>query len=164
MNWQDDPELEALRRAHSVRTSLIRSAIIWTPLFLVVFAGMIFYIVDTTRGGDAGGTWVLVAVLGIASFLFGFQAVQSWLDLFGEPADQTGFVQRRWARRDAFVFQTQYIRIDKRILRGDHLLLAEVKEGDYLRAHFYPHSNLLIDVEKLPPPEGSDTPRPSRRR
>lgn len=156
MNWQDDPELEAARRAHGVRTSLIRTAIIWTPLFLAAAAGLIFYAVDTATGSKYGGTWILVVVLGIATFLFGFQSIQAWLDLFTEPIDQSGFVQRRWARRDSFVFQTQYIRIDKRILRGDHLLLAEVKEGDYIRANFYRHSNVLVDVEKLPPPERGD--------
>lgn len=156
MNWYDDPELAAIRRVQQVRKGLIRSAIIWTPLFLAALAGGVFYAIDTATGSSYGGTWILVVILAIAAFLFGFQSIQAWLDLFGKPIDETGFVQRRWARRDSFVFQTQYIRMDKRILRGDHLLLAEVKEGDYLRANFYPHSSVLVDVEKLPPPEDSD--------
>ena len=164
MNWYDDPELEAIRRVQQVRKGLIRTAIIWTPLFVAALGGCIFYAVDTATGSNYGGTWVLVVILAIASFLFGFQSIQALLDLFGQPIDETGFVQRRWARRDSIVFQTQYIRIDKRILRGDHLLLAEVKEGDYLRANFFPHSSVLVDVEKLPPPEGSEAPQVSRRR
>jgi hypothetical protein len=152
MNWQDDPEFEAIRRLHQVRNGLIRAAIIWTPLFLATLGACIFYAIDTATGGNHGGTSVLVVVLGIAAFLFGFQSIQALLDLFGEPAEETGFVQRRWARRDSFVFQTQYIRLDKRILRGDQLLLADIKETDYIRARFYPHSSVLVEVEKLVPP------------
>lgn len=162
MNWQDDPELEHIHRLNEVRKGLIRTAVIWTPLFLAALAGCIFYAVDTATGGSHGGSWVLVVILGIAAFLFGFQSIQALIDLFGEPAEETGYIQRRWARRDSFVFQTQYIRIDKRILRGDTLLLADIKEADYVHVRFYPHASVVIEIDRLPPPSNDedDTPPP----
>lgn len=154
MTWLDDPELESAMRLHRVRNGLLRTAIIWTPLFLAALAGFIFYAIDSATGAQHGGSWVLVVILGIIAFLFGYQSIQTIIDLFGQPIEATGFIQRRWARRDSFIFQTQYIRLDKHILRGDPLLLLEVKQADYVRILFYPHAGIVIEVEQLTPPKG----------
>jgi hypothetical protein len=103
-------------------------------------------------GGDNGGTWFLVVVLAVLTLLFGFQAIQSGLDYFGDPKVATGFVTRRWARSDSLVVKTHYIRLDKQILRGDQLILDGIREGDYVEATFYPHSAVLLWVEKQDPP------------
>ena len=88
--------------------------------------------------------------LGLLSFR---RAIQSALDYFGDPKVATGRVTRRWARSDSLVVKTHYIRLDKQILRGDQLILDGIREGDYVEATFYPHSAVLLWVEKKDPPE-----------
>jgi hypothetical protein len=156
MNWQKDDELRFEMKKRSVRSRIVRSALVWTPLFLACLGGGLYYVVDTLAGGDHGGTWVLVVILGILTLLFGFQSFQSLLDLRAEPHVDTGFVVRRWSRSDSFVMKSHYIRLEKRILRGDVDLLDGIKEDDYVQVRFYPNSAVLVWVEKLAPPSTAD--------
>ena len=152
MNWLEDDEVRFEMKKRSVRSRIVRSACLWTPLFLLCLGAGIYYLFDTITGGDHGGTWVLVVILTILTLLFGFQAFQSLLDLRAEPHVDRGFVVRRWSRSDSFVMKSHYIRMDKRILRGDIDLLDGIKEEDYVEVRFYPNSAVLVWVEKLPPP------------
>ena len=154
MNWKDDPEIRAEIKARGVRSRLLRSAILWTPLFLVSLGTALFYLIDVLLGGDHGGTWVLVIVLAILATLFGFQSLQSLLDLRTAPLETTGLVTRRWARSDSLVLRSHYVRIESRILRGDADLLANIKEGDYVETSYYRHSAVVVWIEKRPPPPG----------
>lgn len=165
MSWQDDPELQKQMRARSVRGKLLRSAIIWGPLFLITLAGTVFYTADILfMDRENGGTWVLVTIVGILALLFGFQAVQSVLDFFEKPRTESGYVTRRWARSDSLVVRSHYMRLERKILRGDAYLLAEIKEGDYVEATFYPHSAVLVWVDKRPaPPKDGESQRPAER-
>jgi hypothetical protein len=154
VNWQDDPEIQQQMRLRSVRGRLLRSAIIWGPLFLATLAGTLFYAADILfMDREYGGTWVLVTILGILAVLFGFQAIQSLLDFFDKPRVERGYVTRRWARSDSLVVRSHYMRLQNKILRGDAYLLAEIKEGDYVEATFFPHSAVLVWAEKQPEPE-----------
>ncbi len=156
MNWQDDPEILAEVKRRGVRSRIVRSAVLWTPLFLAALFGTLYYLVDTVRGGDNGGTWVLVVVLAVLTALFGFQSIQSLLDLRSQPLEEDGFVTRRWSRSDSFVMKSHYIRLERRILRGDIDLLATIKETDYVHVTYYPHSAVIVWIDKMPPPEGSN--------
>lgn len=153
MNWLDDPELQKERYHSGVRNRLLRSLIIWGPLFLASAAGLLFFTFDRAfLGGDHGGTWFLVIILAILTMLFGFQTMQSLLDLVGKPVTLTGNVTRRWARSDSFIIKTHYIRVGKMILRGDQFVLDGIKEGDTVEATYYAKSAVLIWVEKQEPP------------
>ncbi len=153
MNWQDDPEVIRERQKSATRSRLLRSMILWGPLFLLSLGAFLFWTFDRAfLGGDNGGTWFLVVVLAVLTTLFGFQAIQSALDFFGHPTTQTGFVTRRWARSDSLVVRTHYVRLNKTILRGDQFILDGIREGDYIEATYYPHSAVLIWVEKQDPP------------
>jgi len=154
VSWQDDPEIQQQMRLRSVRGRLLRSTIIWGPLFLATLAGTLFYAADILfLDRENGGTWVLVTILGILAVLFGFQAIQSLLDFFDKPRVESGYVTRRWARSDSLVVRSHYMRLENKILRGDAYLLADIKEGDYVEATFYPHSAVLVWAEKRPDPE-----------
>lgn len=161
MNWKDDLEIQAEMHRKGIRGRVLRTAIIWTPLFAIVAALFLFYLVDVLfTGGDRGGTWVLVVILAVVSALFGFQAIQALLDLKGEPRKEVGEVTRRWARTDSLVMKSHYVRVGKLILRGDAFQLADIREGDYIEATFYPHSATLIWAEKVPNPNAP--PQPTR--
>ena len=152
MSWDQDPEIAARLFEHRVRAGIIRSAIIWTPLFLVAAAALIFYLGDVLIGFDRGGTWFLIVVLAVLTLLFGFQAFQALLDLRAEPEEETGEVSRRWSRSDSLVMRSHYIRIGDHILRGDLILLDGIKEGDDVRVRYYSHSAVIVHLEKLKPP------------
>ena len=94
-------------------------------------------------------------MLTVLTVLFGFQTIQSFLDYFGDPRVSTGFVGRRWSRSDSLVIKAHYIRLNKLILRGDQMVLDGIREGDYVEATYYPHSAVLVWVEKKEPPEGA---------
>jgi hypothetical protein len=153
MNWQEDDELRIEMKKQSVRSRIMRSAILWTPLFLVSLGAALFYLFDTATGGGHGGTWVLVVILAVLATLFGFQSIQSLMDLRAAPQSTAGFVTRRWSRSDSFVMKSHYVRIEKRILRGDLDLLDSIVEDDYVQVSFYPHSAVIVWLEKTPPPE-----------
>jgi hypothetical protein len=161
MNWQDDPELFREAHHHGVRGKLLRSVILWSPLFVASLFGVVFFAIDRLfLGGDHGGTWFLVILLAIMSLLFGFQTIQSLLDYIGEPRIEEGYVGRRWARSDSVIIKAHYIRLGKLILRGDQLVLDGIREGDYIEATFYPHSAVLVWVEKRSAPEATETAPP----
>jgi hypothetical protein len=164
MNWQDDPVLLRERQKAAVRGRLLRSTLLWGPPFLASVAAFLFFAYDRAIGGsEYGSTWFLVVVLAIFVVLFGFQAIQSFLDYIGEPVSKTGLVTRRWARNDSLVIKSHYIRVEKMILRGDQLVLDGIREGDWVEATFYPKSAVLIAVEKrerpaddAPPPDDAE--------
>jgi len=158
VSWQDDPELQKQMRVRSVRGKILRSAILWGPLFLTALGGTVFYTADILfLDRENGGTWVLVTIVGILAVLFGFQAVQAALDVFDKPRTESGYVTRRWARSDSLVVRSHYMRLERKILRGDAYLLAEIKEGDYVEATYYSHSAVLVWVDKRPEPPRDET-------
>jgi hypothetical protein len=134
------------------------------PLFIVAAAAFLFFLGDVLFDFGRGGTIFLLVVLAILAVLFGFQGLQAVLDLVGKPEEVTGWVSRRWARSDSFVLRSHYIRLDSHIFRIDRVYHADVKEGDYVTVRHYPHSAVVIHVEKAPIPEGSTPPPPSRAR
>jgi len=157
MNWNDDPELQLQVKRAAARGRLLRSTLIWSPPFLFCLGGLLYFGFDrAVLGGENGGTWFLVFVLGVLTLLFGFQAIQSFLDYIGEPKIDQGFVTRRWARSDSFVMKTHYVRLEGTILRGDILMLDGIAEGDFVEAHYYPHSAVLIHIQKVEPAEDDE--------
>lgn len=155
MNPLDDPELQREAKARAVRAGILRSAVLWVPVALVTAGAFLFFFVDRAfAGGDRGSTWFLVAVLGLLALLFGFQAVQSVLDLAAKPRTRTGRVTRIWSRRDSLVLKTYYVRVDRQILRADAHAIAGVREGDWVEVTYYPHSAVLIWADVVREPEG----------
>ena len=153
MNWEDDPLIQKAQQERRIRNGLIRSAVLWTPLFLVIGGLFAFFLGDMLFGSQRG-TWFLVVVLGILTFLLGYQSIHNVLDLAHGDAELTGYVTRRWSRSDSVVFRSHYIRVNtNKIFRIDRLFHGDVKEGDYVRVRYYPRSAIVIECEKVPDPE-----------
>ncbi|KAA0240905.1 MAG: hypothetical protein DYG91_12605 [Chloroflexi bacterium CFX7] len=155
MSWQNEPDVMVRAEVARARGRLWRSALFWGPLFLVTGSLLVFFFFDRLlTGGDSGGTWFLVVLLAILSFLFGFQAGQATLDLSGGIEEATGEVTRRWSRSDSLVVRSHYIRLDnKRILRVGANIHSNIREGDRLKVTFFPHSAVAVWAERLPSPE-----------
>ncbi|MCK9518514.1 MAG: hypothetical protein M0R74_05740 [Dehalococcoidia bacterium] len=164
MNWQDDPRIQQQLRERAVRNGILRTALIWTPLFVLAAGALLFFLFDVLTGGERG-TWFLLVVLGLFTTLFGFQAVHALLDLRGEPRTTEDLVVRRWSRTDSFVMRSHYVRLaGKQILRGDVDLLDGVREGDRVLVRYYPHSAVILSCERLPaePLDAAEAPSAER--
>lgn len=158
MRWQDDPllvEAEGERRAHM---RLVRSAVLWVPPAVALLGALLFFTYDRATGPEYGATWFLVGVLAFLALLVGFQAMQPVRDLAGGTREVSGFVTRRWSRTDSLVLRSHYVRLETKIFRIEAPFHLEVKTGDYLSIRFYPHSAMVVDMKKVPPPEGVEPP------
>lgn len=149
---------ERARRLATARASLRRSALIWTPFFLVTAGGALWYVLSQIAGGGDGG-WVLPVILLAMAALCGFQALQALRDLRGQPRLLSGVITRHWSRGDLFVSRSHYLRLDSRqIVRVDKVQHQLVKRGDYVEVEYFPASMLAVTVEKRERPDGEDGP------
>lgn len=148
MSWMEQAEGrdEAERRA---RAGLVRSVLAWGPFAAASIGAFLFFAFDRiVLGSDYGSTWFLVVLLAIFSFLFGFQAIQPLLDLFGRPKEVTAPVTRKWARSDSLIIRSHYIRLETgHIFRIDRALHGDVAVDDTVRVRFYPRSATVIELD-----------------
>jgi hypothetical protein len=76
--------------------------------------------------------------------------MQATLDLAGEPREKMAEVTRRWTRSDSLVMKSHYIRLEGgEILRGNVILFDGIEPGDHVKVLYYPHSAVVIDLEKV---------------
>jgi hypothetical protein len=136
-----------MEEAHrAARASLVRTALVFTPLLLLSLAGVggvIFYL---AREGPSGLIVTLI-LLCLAAFLTGHQSVQSLRDLRSSPRLTTGLVDRKWKRADLFVLRSFYIYVDRSVFKVTPLIYHELEEGDTVSVNHYPHTNTVISVE-----------------
>ena len=134
---------EAYRAA---RSSLIRVALVFTPLFLLSLAGMGIVIFNLVREGPSGLIITLV-LLSLAAFLTGHQSIQSLRDLRSSPTVSSGLIDRKWSRADLFVLRSYYIYVSRSVFKVTPLIYTELEEGDTVSVNHYPHTNTVIAVE-----------------
>jgi hypothetical protein len=134
---------EAYRAA---RSSLRRTALVFTPLFLLSLAGIGIIIFNLAREGASGLIITLVLLL-LAAFLTGHQSIQSLRDLRSSPTVSGGLVDRKWSRADLFVLRSYYIYVGRSVFKVTPLIYSELEEGDTVSVNHYPHTNTVIAVE-----------------
>jgi hypothetical protein len=151
MNWRDDPDLILAEQERSARWRVIRSAILWLPLFSIAFGCWLFFGFDRLfLDGEYGSTWFLMVVLTIFSGLFVFPAYTSILDLRGGPKEEELNVVRSWSRRDAFVVRNHFLKVESgQILEGNAFSVEGIADGDRARVRYYPHSAILIWARRI---------------
>jgi hypothetical protein len=138
------PGLEEAYRA--ARSSLIRVALVFTPLFLLSLAGIGIVIFNLVREGPSG-LIITLLLLCLAAFLTGHQSIQSLRDLRSSPQVSSGLVDRKWSRADLFVLRSYYIYVDRSVFKVTPLIYTELEEGDTVSVNHYPHTNTVISVE-----------------
>jgi hypothetical protein len=143
----------ARERENAVRRRIVRTALLTTPIFVITAGAWVFFLWDRVTGPEYGSTIFLLVVIGIFASLFGVQSVAALRDLFGHPHELEGLVTRKWTKRDSFVWKSYYIRMERKILRGDEDLLSKVRPGDLVQIRYFPHSALLVAVNRLEKPE-----------
>jgi hypothetical protein len=138
------PGLEEAYRA--ARSSLIRVALVFTPLFLLSLAGIGIVIFNLVREGPSG-LIITLLLLSLAAFLTGHQSIQSLRDLRSSPTVSNGLVDRKWSRADLFILRSYYIYVDRSVFKVTPLIYTELEEGDTVFVNHYPHTNTVISVE-----------------
>jgi hypothetical protein len=138
------PDLEEAYRA--ARSSLRRTVLVFTPLFLLSLAGIGIIIFNLAREGASGLIITLVLLL-LAAFLTGHQSIQSLRDLRSLPTVSSGLVDRKWSRADLFILRSYYIYVDRSVFKVTPLIYSELEEGDSVSVNHYPHTNTVIAVE-----------------
>ena len=138
------PGLEEAYRA--ARSSLRRTVLVFTPLFLLSLAGIGIIIFNLAREGASGLIITLVLLL-LAAFLTGHQSIQSLRDLRSSPTMSSGLVDRKWSRADLFVLRSYYIYVGRSVFKVTPLIYSELEEGDSVSVNHYPHTNTVIAVE-----------------
>lgn len=128
----------------SPRGRLVRDAILYTPPFVVLGAVLVLMLL-----GWGGRPIIGMVIVAFLVFLFGYQSVQSLRDLGSRPRDVEGPIARRWTKRDGFVWKSQYITVQRSIFRIPVEMYLDIKVGDTVRVHAYPHTGLVIAVERL---------------
>ena len=142
----------------SARAEVLRTAILYTPLFVASLIGLVLMLV---------GVWdfaiVLLIILLILSFLFGYQSIQALRDLKAEPRTTRGPVSRIWSKMDLFVTRSYYINVNRNIFRiplpaywdlreEAKRMRADGSDEEYrieVRVEHYPHSGNVTKVERI---------------
>jgi hypothetical protein len=142
----------------SARASVWRTAIFFTPLFVLSVIGALLILVGAWDGGI-----VLLIILLLFSLLFGYQSIQSIRDLREEMQVTRGPVMRIWSKRDVFVAKSYYITVGRGIfkiplpaywdLRDEAKRMRDAElEEEYrieVQVTHYPHTGTVQSVERL---------------
>ena len=51
-DWRNDSEIQQQLRERGVRNGILRTAVIWTPLFLVSAVALLYFLFDVLTGAD----------------------------------------------------------------------------------------------------------------
>jgi hypothetical protein len=136
-----------MEEAHrAARATLVRTALVFTPLFLLSLAGVGGIIFNLVREGP-GGLIITLVLLCLAGFLTGHQSIQSLRDLRSSPRVSSGLIDRKWNRADLFVLRSYYIYVERSVFKVSPLIYVELEEGDMVSVNHYPHTNTVISVE-----------------
>lgn len=136
--------MEEARRA--ARSSLVRTAAVFTPLFLLSLAGMALIVLSLVREGPSGLIFTFI-LLALAGSLTGYQSIQSLRDLRGSPRVSRGRIGRKWSRADLFIMRSHYIYVERSVFKVALLIYTELEEEDVVSVTHYPHTNTVISVE-----------------
>ena len=125
-----------MQEREGARQSVIRSAATWTPIFIVSTAlGVAFAI---------SAIWVPLAIAALIALLSGFSALGALRDVYAEPIQTTGIIERKWRKSDVLVFRGHYILCQKRVFRIPREVYDKLPEvGRGVLLEHYPHTSAL---------------------
>ena len=121
--------------------SVVRSAVTWTPIFIASTAGSVSFALIAI---DSPGTWVIFAITALTALLSGVSALGALRDIYAEPIQTTGVIERKWRKSDVLIFRGHYVLCRKRVFRVPREVYDELPEvgGGVLLEH-YPHTSAL---------------------
>jgi hypothetical protein len=136
-----------MEEAHrAARSSILRTAVVYTPLLLLSLAGIVLVMLNLVREGASGLIFTLI-LLSLAALLTGHQSWQSLRDLRTSPQVSSGPIARKWRRADLFILRSHYIFVDRSVYKVTPMIYAELEEGESVSVTHYPHTNTVVSVE-----------------
>ena len=150
------PRMKPREGAHR---SVVRSAAIWTPIFIASTAlGVAFALIAL----DSPGAWVSFAIAVLIALLSGVSALGALRDIYAEPIQTTGVIQRKWRKSDALFFRGHYILCQKRVFRIPREVYDELPEvGAGVLLEHYPHTSALTAWTTAKDSAGTNETEPS---
>jgi hypothetical protein len=141
------------------RNSVIRSAAIWTPIFIASTAlGVAFALIAL----DSPGAWVSFAIAALIALLSGISALGALRDIYAEPIQTTGVIERKWRKSDALFFRGHYILCQKRVFRIPREVYDELPDvGAGVLLEHYPHTSALTAWTRAKVSAGTNETEPS---
>ena len=139
--WSETSAPRRRRHGH-----VVVQAFIFTPLAVVLLAGLAFAVLNVAAGNL--GYIVMLVVSGLLGLAVGYQAWGYLRDIGAEPTLAEGDVTKKWTKGNFFIFflPSYYVAVKGKIYsirRADYI---GVLEGDLVRISHYPHS---LTVESL---------------
>ncbi len=131
----------------SARATVLRSALLFTPFLAVTLVAFAFIIREAAEEGASGGVIVGLILVGLVALLRMYQVVQSVRDLFSQPVEMTGLVERSWSRNDFFLIRNSYIFVRRNVYRLHPEQFIDVDLGDTVRIVHYPHTAAVETME-----------------
>ena len=131
----------------SARTSVLRSALLFSPFLAVSGFALALIIGDVINDGFDAGHIVGLALFGFVTLLLAYQVVQSVRDLFASPVETVGVVERQWSRSEFFLFRNGYIFVKNNVFRVKPEEYIDIKLGDAVRVVHFPHTSAVESVE-----------------
>lgn len=139
-------ELIEERRGH--RRTVIRMALMYTPGAIAVLVLLGISLLSIVQGSF--GALLPAVILGLILASLGFQSVAALRDLRAEPMTTTGTVRRAWSKGLVFgLFRSHYVLVERAVFDISIVAFFQVREGDRLEVHHWPHTKTVISVRKL---------------
>jgi hypothetical protein len=132
----------------SARSSLIRTALLYTPLFILLRGALGFVIRELALEPGAGSV-AAVVIVGLLAFLTGYQSVQALRDLVAQPMETQGVIHRKWRRNDLFVMHSHYLLVNRHVFRVEPTDFMELEVDDTVSIVHYPHTDTVESLALL---------------
>lgn len=135
------------RTRPSAWAAVLRSALLFTPFFVVVLVALVVLVLDTAGAGATTGRVIALVLVGFVALLLAYQVVQSVRDLFSRLTETTGPVERCWSRNEFMLFRNSYVFVGKNVYRLTPEQFLDIELGDTVRIVHYPHTSAVESIE-----------------
>lgn len=142
--------------AGAARKSVTRSALFYTPIFVIVLAALAYLVIRQANEGDVG--IVIIIIVALVTLLLGFQSLLSLRDLGADLKETRGPIGRKWDRGEMFFFRAYFIRIGTDIFKISPLAYREIGEGDEIIVSHLPHTNTVESISRQREPLAFERP------
>jgi hypothetical protein len=130
------------------RGGVIRSAIIYTPLFVIALAVLITIVLQVV---DGDGSIVLLIIFALVCLVLGFQSISALRDISAEFVETMGPVRRKWSRSDFVFWRSYYVDVEKKYFSVDRVPYELLQPDDVVVVKHLPHSERVESISRVRP-------------
>ena len=138
-------DVEYLEESTTHRRTIVRNAIVYTPLAFAA-AALFMYSLGGVLAGNLGALFPLL-IIGALTLAFVVESTAALRDLRAEPTTTTGVVRRTWSRGGLlWFFRSHYMFVDKTVFTVQPVTELSVQPGDTVEVEHWPHTKTVIRV------------------